>query len=236
MSERRGRAALAEEAAAGALWTPRLHGSTRGAPAKVLRGSGRSGDHRWQGIARAERLTGGGFGFNSGTGRLGVEGRSFGKLPGGEAELLRPLPELRCTGAADPRRSRGAERRSKAAAVLRHRWRPRRLGLGFTGGWAALCKAAALPWRAGPEEGRSPGISDRCASRKKEERGEDGGAARWGQPEIETHGSGWPMESGGSADGASWADVERRRPLGNRASRCGPSCWLTSLPSLSFSN
>jgi hypothetical protein len=76
-SERRGRAALAEEASAGALRTPRLHGSTRGAPAKGLRGSGRSGDHRRRGIARAERLTGGGFGFNSGTGRARGRGQKL---------------------------------------------------------------------------------------------------------------------------------------------------------------
>jgi hypothetical protein len=89
-----------EEAAAGALRTPRIHGSTRGAPAKVLRGSGRSGDHRRRGIAGAEHLTGSGFGFNSGTGRARVEGRSFGKLPGGEAELLRGCGGLGRGGAA----------------------------------------------------------------------------------------------------------------------------------------
>jgi hypothetical protein len=66
-----------EEAAAGALRTPRLHGSTRGAPVKVLRGSGRSGDHRRQGIVRAERLTGGGFGFNSGMGRARGRGKKL---------------------------------------------------------------------------------------------------------------------------------------------------------------
>jgi hypothetical protein len=60
-----------------------------------------------------EHLTGGGFGFNSGTGRARGRGRSIGKLPGGEAELLRALAgaemhrssgsaaeqEVRCGGA-----------------------------------------------------------------------------------------------------------------------------------------
>jgi hypothetical protein len=77
MAVRQRRAALAEEAAAGALRTPRLHGSMRGAPAKVLRGSGRSGNHRRRGIARAERLTGGGFRSNSGTARAQGRGQKL---------------------------------------------------------------------------------------------------------------------------------------------------------------
>jgi hypothetical protein len=77
MAVRQRRAALVEEAAAGALRTPRLHGSMRGAPAKVLRGSGMSGDHRRRGIARAEHLTGGGFGFNSGTARAQGRGQKL---------------------------------------------------------------------------------------------------------------------------------------------------------------
>jgi hypothetical protein len=43
----------------------------------VLRGSGRSGDHRRREIARAERLTGGGFGFNSGSGRARGRGQKL---------------------------------------------------------------------------------------------------------------------------------------------------------------
>jgi hypothetical protein len=108
-------------------------GSTRGGPARVPWGSGVSDDHRRRGIARAERLTGGGFRFNSGTGRTRGRGRSFGKLPGDEVELLRALAgaevhrsgrsaveqEARCGGAS----GRGA--RGSTA--------PWGLGLGFPG-------------------------------------------------------------------------------------------------------
>jgi hypothetical protein len=40
--------------------------------------------------------------------------------------------------------------------------------LGLRGG--SFCRAAALPWRAGPGEGRSPGISGRCTPGRKKER------------------------------------------------------------------
>jgi hypothetical protein len=52
-----------------ALWASGHRGSTRGDPAKVLWGLGRSGDHRRRGIARAEQDTGGGPGLDSGAGR-----------------------------------------------------------------------------------------------------------------------------------------------------------------------
>jgi hypothetical protein len=61
--------ALAGRAAAGVFRAFDLHGSARGVPAEEPRGSGGSGDYRRRGIVRAEHLTGGGFGFNSGTGR-----------------------------------------------------------------------------------------------------------------------------------------------------------------------
>jgi hypothetical protein len=57
---------LAEEVDVGVPQAPSLHGSTRGVPAEVLWGSGRSRDRRRRGIARAERLTGGGSRLNSG--------------------------------------------------------------------------------------------------------------------------------------------------------------------------
>jgi hypothetical protein len=44
------------------------------------------------------------------------------------------------------------------------------VGLGSWGSEGPFCRAAALPWRAGPEEGRSPGISGRCAPGRKKER------------------------------------------------------------------
>jgi hypothetical protein len=66
MSERRKRAALAGRAAAGVLRASDPHGSARGVPAEVPRGSGGSGDHRRRGITRAGHLTGGGSRSNSG--------------------------------------------------------------------------------------------------------------------------------------------------------------------------
>jgi hypothetical protein len=66
---RRRRSGFVGRAAAEGLRALGHLGSMRGDPAKVPRGLGESGDHRRRGIARAERLTGGGFGFNSGTGR-----------------------------------------------------------------------------------------------------------------------------------------------------------------------
>jgi hypothetical protein len=106
-------AALAGRAAAGVFRASDLHGSARGVPTEEPWGSRGFGDYRRRGIVRAEHLTGGGFGFNSGTSRARGRGRSFGKLPGGEAELLRALAgaemhwsngstaeqEVRCGGA-----------------------------------------------------------------------------------------------------------------------------------------
>jgi hypothetical protein len=66
-------------------------GLTREALAEMLRGSGRSGDRRRRGIARAEHLTGGGPRCNSGATRVEVAGGELGELPGGEAELLQGL-------------------------------------------------------------------------------------------------------------------------------------------------
>jgi hypothetical protein len=45
------------------------------------------------------------------------------------------------------------------------------LGLGFWGSGASSCRAAALPWRAGPGERRSPGISGAVARRGGRRRG-----------------------------------------------------------------
>jgi hypothetical protein len=84
-------AALVERVDAGVPRAPGLHGSTRGVPAEVPRGSGRSRDRRRRGIARAEHLTGGGPRCNSGATRVEVAGGELGELPGGEAELLQGL-------------------------------------------------------------------------------------------------------------------------------------------------
>jgi hypothetical protein len=62
-------AALAGRAAAGVFRASNLHGSAQGVPVEEPRGSGGFGDYRRRGIVRAEHLAGGGFGFNSGTGR-----------------------------------------------------------------------------------------------------------------------------------------------------------------------
>jgi hypothetical protein len=52
-----------------ALRAPRHRGSTREGPVEVPGGLGKSGDRRRRRIAGAERLTGVGFGSNSGAGR-----------------------------------------------------------------------------------------------------------------------------------------------------------------------
>jgi hypothetical protein len=65
-SERRVGVELAVEVDARHLRAPRLHGSTREAPAEMLRGLRRSGNHPRQGIEVAEQLTGGGPRCNSG--------------------------------------------------------------------------------------------------------------------------------------------------------------------------
>jgi hypothetical protein len=116
---RQRRSGFVGRAAAEGLWAPGHRGSARRGPAKVPRRLGGSRNHRRRGIARAERLTGGGFGFNSGTGRARGRGRSFGKLPGGEAELLRALAgaEVHRSGgsaAEQEVRGGGAERGSGA--------------------------------------------------------------------------------------------------------------------------
>jgi hypothetical protein len=94
-------------------------GLTRGDPMKVLRGLGRSGDHRRRGIARAEQDTGGGprARFRRGQGS-GSRVEASGSFLVGRRSCCEPWPELGCTGAAGPRRSRGAARRSKMPVVL----------------------------------------------------------------------------------------------------------------------
>jgi hypothetical protein len=82
-------------AAAGVFRASDLHGSARGVPVEVPRGSGGSGDHRRQGIARAGHLTCGGSRSNSGHGRTRGQGWKAPKLPGSEAELLRVLAGAR---------------------------------------------------------------------------------------------------------------------------------------------
>jgi hypothetical protein len=86
-----GTAALVEEDDAGHLRASGHHGSTRGALVKVLRGLGGSGDCQRRGNKAVEHFIGDGPWWKSGHGKGRVEGRSFGKLPGGEAELLRVL-------------------------------------------------------------------------------------------------------------------------------------------------
>jgi hypothetical protein len=129
---------------------------------------------------RAEHLTGGSFGFNSGTGRARGRGRSFGKLPGGEAELLRALAgaemhrsngstaeqEVRCGGAG----GRGA----RGSTV------PGGLGLGFPRVRVPLFvgRRNGLGVRAGSgvrRDSRAAGV------RGRRKRREEGGADGWGQ-------------------------------------------------------
>jgi hypothetical protein len=116
---RRRRVGLHGKVDAEALRASGHRGSTRGDPAKVLRGLGRSGDHRRRGIARAEQDTGGGprarFWRGQGSGsRVGASGSFL----AGRRSCYEPWPELGCTGAAGPRRSRGAARLSKRLVVL----------------------------------------------------------------------------------------------------------------------
>jgi hypothetical protein len=58
-SERRVGVELAEGSAAGRIQASNHHGSTRGVPAEMLRGSRRSKSYRRRGIEGAEQLTGG---------------------------------------------------------------------------------------------------------------------------------------------------------------------------------
>jgi hypothetical protein len=62
-------AALVEKVDAGVLQASDHRGSTRGDPAKILRGLGRSGDHRRQGIARRSRIPAVILGLDSSAGR-----------------------------------------------------------------------------------------------------------------------------------------------------------------------
>jgi hypothetical protein len=82
-------------------------------------GLGRSGDHRRRVIARAEQDTGGGprARFRRGQGS-GSRVEASGSFLTGRRSCCEPWPELGCTGAAGPRRSRGAARRSKMPVVL----------------------------------------------------------------------------------------------------------------------
>jgi hypothetical protein len=82
---------------------------------------------------------------------LGVEGRSFGKLPGGEAKLLRVMwwsgVQRNGRSTVRPRRLCGGGKKEGGAGGPQ--WR---LGLGFRGGvGAALCRVAAVPLTCGPE-------------------------------------------------------------------------------------
>jgi hypothetical protein len=107
---------------------------------------------------------------------LGVEGRSFGKLPGGEAELLRVMwwsgVQRNGRSTVRPRRLRGGGKKEAAALEI---FGDAGLGLGLRGVGAALCRAAEPHWRAGPgREGRRRSRVGRCAPGKKEERGKKG--------------------------------------------------------------
>jgi hypothetical protein len=62
-------AALVEKVDAGVLQASDHRGSTRGDPAKILRGLGRSGDHRRRGIARRSRIPAAVLGLDSSAGR-----------------------------------------------------------------------------------------------------------------------------------------------------------------------
>jgi hypothetical protein len=69
-------------------WTPRVDSwcSCGGAI-----GVKRVGSHRRRGIEVAEKITGGNVRCNSGATRVGVASGKLGKLPGGEAKLMRAL-------------------------------------------------------------------------------------------------------------------------------------------------
>jgi hypothetical protein len=89
MTVRRGRAALAEEGAAGVAEVLGWGRSTPGTPVEVAEGSRGREDHRRRVISVAGGLTVGGFGSNSGEHRDG--GYEHGSVvnPGTWAELLR---------------------------------------------------------------------------------------------------------------------------------------------------
>jgi hypothetical protein len=140
--------------------------------------TGGSRDYRRRGIVRADHLTGGGFGFNSGTGRARGRGRSFGKLPGVEAELLRAL------AGAKMHRSNGSEAeqevRCGGAGVLGVQRRRGGLGLGFPGVRVPLFvgRRNGLGVRAGRGARRD---SWAAGVRGRRKRREEGGADGWGQ-------------------------------------------------------
>jgi hypothetical protein len=98
---------------AGRLWASGLHGSTREAPAEILLWSRRSGNYWRRGIEVAEQFTGGNVSAIPAVARAGVAGGELGKLPGGEAKLMRGL-----AGAAGPRRSRRCCTAEQAAGGL----------------------------------------------------------------------------------------------------------------------
>jgi hypothetical protein len=217
----------------------------------VPRGLVGSGDYRQRGIARAEHLTGGGFGFNSGTGKARSRGKSFGKLLDGEAELLRALAgaavhlsggstagqEVWCGGAS----GRGA--RDSTAS-----WG---LGLGFPGVRVPLFvgRQNGLDVRVGRgarQDSRAAG-----GARKEKRRRGEGGADGWGQ-RVRKRGEeaqlGWPMGGGerpmgqagwaegpseaadGRKGGGRWAELgrggRRERRAVRREKRGGMGFWL----------
>jgi hypothetical protein len=129
---------------------------------------------------RAEHLTGGGFGFNSGTCRARGRGRRFGKLSGGEAELLRALAEAemhRSNGSAAEQEVRcgGAGGRGARGSTA-----PGGLGLGFPRVRVPLFvgRRYGLGVRAGCEARRD---SRAAGVRGRRKRREEGGADGWGQ-------------------------------------------------------
>ena len=82
---------LAEEVDAALLLASGLHGSTRGAPAEVSRGSGRA-ETRWRGeIVAADDFTRDGVRAQFWCVQIGIEGSVLGVGPGNGAELLRWL-------------------------------------------------------------------------------------------------------------------------------------------------
>jgi hypothetical protein len=147
------------------LRAPGHHGSTRGGPAKVLRGLGRFGDHRRRRIVRAEQDIGGGFGFNSGTGRDRGRGRSFGKLPGGETELPQALAGAevhRSGGSTTEQEVRCGGTSGKGARGSTAPWG---LGLGFPGVQVPLFVGRRNGLGVRARRGGSPGFSGGwCAS------------------------------------------------------------------------
>jgi hypothetical protein len=147
-------------------------------------------------------------------------------------------------GATGPRRSRCAERRSKAAAVLRRQWRLRGLGLGFRWVGAALCRAAGPPWRAGPGRGDRrkfrEGIARWGGRRRGGRRSLTGGTAL---PERGRGraGSGWAAEGKREREARGWGELGRGAAHVGKGGEGGPRergrgvlGWATALPSFLF--